>query len=323
MVAGKKGCGTLCDLSFAMNFRKFYLLYRNIEMSVSPPSSPPASADALLVQARAQFDDLSRQLKLIARYVEAQRDRIGLDGIQDTAARCGVQPSAIVRFAKRFGLSGFSDMQALFRREAEQKLAAGNTAPCDYQARIRTLAASQPLAAAQIPHELIRASVTSLQTLQTSLDTTRFQAAVDLMMQAKSLWLAAARRSFPVGAYLAYALPQTDKPVHWLNGLGHMQQAALRAITADDVLIAVSFDPYAQETLAVVQTARTRGAKLIAITDSTFSPLAKEAAVTLLAQDSALYGFRSLTSSLCLAQALFIGLAYQIASEQTSTATTP
>jgi len=266
--------------------------------------------------ARTHFDDLSRQLKLIARYLEANRERLGFDGVQETAARCGVQPSAVVRFAKRFGLSGFSDMQALFRREAEKKLAAVSGALDDYQAdygaRIRTLAASRAIPTNQIPHEMIRASVASLQTLEAGLDDASFQAAVDLMLAAKSLWLAAARRSFPVGAYLAYALQQTNKPVHWLNGLGHMQHSEMRAMTAEDVLVAVSFDPYASETLEVVHAARARGAKLIALTDSKFSPLAKEASVTLLAQDSALYGFRSLTSSLCLAQSLFIGLAYRM-----------
>jgi len=271
----------------------------------------PASADALLAMARTHFDDLSRQLKLIARYLEANRDRLGLDGVQETAARCGVQPSAVVRFAKRFGLSGFSDMQALFRREAEQKLAAASP-HADYQTRIRTLAASRSVPTRQIPHDMIHASMASLQTLAASLDDADFQAAVELMLAAKSLWLAAARRSFPVGAYLAYALQQTDKPVHWLNGLGHMQHSEMRAMTAEDVLIAVSFDPYASETLEVVHAARARGAKLIALTDSKFSPLAKEASVTLLAQDSALCGFRSLTSSLCLAQSLFIGLAYRM-----------
>jgi len=278
------------------------------------PRSQPDSAEALLTQARAQFDSLSRQLKLIARYLESHRERIGLDGVQETAARCGVQPSAIVRFAKHFGLSGFSDMQALFRREAEQKLAAVNSStPSDYQTRIRTLAAKRPVQAGDIAQDLIRASTASLQTLAATLNAESLHAAVDLMLAAKSLWLAAARRSFPVGAYLAYALPQTDKPVHWLNGLGHMQHSQLRAMTEDDVLIAVSFDPYAPETLDIVHTARARDAKLIALTDSQFSPLAKEATVTLLAQDSAHYGFRALTASLCLAQALFMSLAYRMA----------
>src|SRR5262249_49691972 len=72
------------------------------------PASP-ASAEKFLQELKSCYDGLSPQLKLIARYVEASRDSIALEGIQDTARHCGVQPSAVVRFAKRFGFSGFSE----------------------------------------------------------------------------------------------------------------------------------------------------------------------------------------------------------------------
>jgi len=51
---------------------------------------------------------------------------------------------------------------------------------------------------------------------------------------------------------------------------------------------------------------------LLALTDSQLSPLASRATVTLLAQDAATFGFRSLTSTLTLAQSLFLALAYRM-----------
>lgn len=288
---------------------------RNSDSSPPPqadePRPPPyTTVDRFLAAVQAGYDDLSRQLKIIARYVEKSRDRLALDGIQETARHCEVQPSAVVRFAKHFGFSGFSEMQALFRAGAEQQLAPNR----DYQTRIRDLVSAEtnPLSAAHIAHEMISGSIDSLQTLQRSLPDAHFDKAVALMLDAPALWVVAARRAFPVGAYLVYALQHTDKPVHWLQGLGHMQQGQLRALAPGDVLIAVSFEPYAQETLEVAQTALQRGARLLAITDSQFSPLAAQASVTLQVQDSATFGFRSLTSTLCLAQSLFLGLAYRL-----------
>lgn len=275
--------------------------------ALSPPTlAPYADADAFLAAVRADYESLSRQLKAIARHVETQRDRLALDGIQDTADQCEVQPSAVVRFAKHFGLAGYSEMQALFRAGAARQLAAEG----GYQQRVRALAgAGSP---AQIAHEVIGGSIASLQALQQALPEADFDAAVDLMLQAPALWLVASRRAFPVGAYLAYALQHSEKPVHWLHGLGHMQQGQLQALTPGDVLVAVSFAPYASETLNVVETALARGAKLLAITDSRLSPLAKRADVVLLAQDNATFGFRSLSSTLCLAQSLFLGLAWRM-----------
>jgi DNA-binding MurR/RpiR family transcriptional regulator len=276
----------------------------------APPPRAPASAESLLAAVKADFDRLSRQLKLIARYVEKNRDRLALEGIQETARNCEVQPSAVVRFAKHFGFSGFSEMQALFRADAQRQLAPSR----DYQARIRELVSTEAksLSSVHIAHEMINGSIDSLEALKRTLPDARFDEAVELMLDAPALWVAAARRAFPVGAYLVYALQHTDKPVHWLQGLGHMQQGQLRALAKGDVLVAVSFEPYAQETLDVVQTALERGARLLAITDSQFSPLAAHATATLLVQDGATFGFRSLTSTLCLAQSLFLGLAYRL-----------
>ncbi|MEG2630163.1 MAG: MurR/RpiR family transcriptional regulator [Comamonas sp.] len=280
----------------------------------TPPSSqsPAGFADtqAFLAVVQAQFDSLSRQLKAIARHVEMHRDRLVLDGVQATAEACGVQPSAVVRFAKHFGFSGYSELQALFRADAERQLAPNR----GYQERIRGLIVpgAQTLAVGQLAREVIERSVDSLQALQRQLPDDRFEAGVDLMVQAPAIWLAASRRAFPVGAYLAYALQHTGKTVHWLNGLGAMQQLELRALRPGDVMLAVSFAPYAQETLEMAQAAVARGAQLIAITDSQLSPLAAQAKVVLIAQDGATFGFRSLTSTLALAQSLFLGLAYRL-----------
>ncbi len=271
---------------------------------------PYADRAAFLDVLRQGFEALSRQLKAIGRHVEMQGDRLAFDGIQATAEQCGVQPSAVVRFAKHFGFSGYSELQALFRADAARQLSAQH----DYQDRIRGLIASgnEPRSGARLAHEVIEGSIECLQALQRGLPPEQFEAAVDLMLDAPSLWLAASRRAFPVGAYLAYALQHTEKPVHWLHGLGAMQKGELRALSPGDVMLAVSFEPYAPETLEVVDAALARGARLLALTDSQLSPLASRATVTLLAQDAATFGFRSLTSTLTLAQSLFLALAYRM-----------
>ena len=271
---------------------------------------PYADRAAFLDVLRQGFEALSRQLKAIGRHVEMQGDRLAFDGIQATAEQCGVQPSAVVRFAKHFGFSGYSELQALFRADAARQLSAQH----DYQDRIRGLIASgnEPRSSARLAHEVIEGSIESLQALQRGLPPEQFEAAVDLMLDAPSLWLAASRRAFPVGAYLAYALQHTEKPVHWLHGLGAMQKGELRALSPGDVMLAVSFEPYAPETLEVVDAALARGARLLALTDSQLRPLASRATVTLLAQDAATFGFRSLTSTLTLAQSLFLALAYRM-----------
>jgi DNA-binding MurR/RpiR family transcriptional regulator len=282
-------------------------------MSKSKPvtaASPDTGVEQLITRISAQYEALSRQLKLIAQYIEQHRDHVGLDGIAQVAAACGVQPSAVVRFAKHFGFSGFSEMQAVFREGLTRQLAPSR----NYQSRIRDIISSgeRNLSSVEIAQEFLGGSVAGMQELLSALDGPSFKKAVDLLRSADTVWICAARRAFPIAAYLDYALQHTDKRVGLVSGLGGMQLGQMRSVRKGDVVLAISFAPYANETLAAIEVAAQRGAKLIAITDSRLSPLTKLAHASLLVQENSTFGFRSLTSTMGLAQSLFIALAYAL-----------
>ncbi|HUL63345.1 MAG TPA: MurR/RpiR family transcriptional regulator [Burkholderiaceae bacterium] len=275
-----------------------------------PAPAKPATVDQLLQRISDEYDDLSKQLKAIGQHVERHRDQLGLEGIQDVAAQCAVQPSAVVRFAKHFGFSGFSEMQRVFRDGLARQIAPGR----NYQARIRDAIASGAgnLSSADIAHEFLGGSIAGMQELQNSLHAPTLKKAVDLLARADTIWIAGARRSFPVAVYLDYALQHTDKRIGLVTALGSMQDGAIRSVRKGDVLIAISFAPYATETLEVARAAARRGATLLAITDSRMGDLARLAHVVLKVQEHATFGFRALSSTMGLAQSLFIALAYRL-----------
>ncbi len=274
---------------------------------VRPESNP--AAEQLLADIGDAYPSLSRQLKVIARYVEQHRDHIGLDRIQDVAQRCEVQPSAVIRFAKRFGFSGYSEMQKIFRDGIAQQIAPSR----NYQVRIRRVIeqAQGRLSSADIADEFIGGSISGMQELKRDLHSTVFDDAVALLAATDAIWVVGCRRSFAVATYLTYALQHTDKRVALLTGLGGMYEGHLRSVRPGDVIVVISYTPYAPESLECARVAVGRGAHLIAITDSLMSPLAATAAATLVVHESSTFGFRSLTNTMCLAQSLFIALAYR------------
>jgi DNA-binding MurR/RpiR family transcriptional regulator len=267
------------------------------------------SVEQFLKALEDEYKGLSKQLKLIGKYVEAHHGRLGLEGIQKVAAACGVQPSAVVRFAKHFGFSGFTEMQKLFREAIAQQLAPDR----NYQARIRdVIEAGAPLVSIDIAREFLKGSIGGIQDLVDTLAQSELDKAVELLAEAQAIWLVGMRRSFPVAAYLDYALQHTDKRVQLVDGMGGMQQGQLRSLHSGDVMLAVSFPPYAPETLEVLRDAHARGARIIAITDGRLSPLAELAHAALFVQERTTFGFRSLTSTIGLVQGLFIALAYRL-----------
>ena len=281
-------------------------------------TSSKMNADQTIKRISSEYESLSKQLKAIALHIEKNRDHVGIEGIREMARQCGVQPSAVVRFAKHFGFSGFTELQSIFRENLSRQLTPSRT----YKKRIRDLieSGSPKLSSADIAREFLAGSLSGMQELQNNLDAATFKKAVDLLVKSDCIWIVGSRRSFPIAAYLDYALQHTEKRISLVSGLGSMHLGQIRSVSKGDVIVAISFAPYAEETLSGARAGSERGAHLIAITDSRMSPLAKTAQATLVVQDNSTMGFRSLSSTMGLAQSLFIALAYALELPYESTA---
>jgi DNA-binding MurR/RpiR family transcriptional regulator len=82
-------------------------------------------------------------------------------------------------------------------------------------------------------------------------------------------------------------------------------------MTPRDAALAVSFSPYNSITPDLVAVAHERKARILAITDSTFSPLAKLSDTWLEVVEQDFGGFRSLAASLAVGMALVHGVVAQ------------
>lgn len=272
-------------------------------------TTPPASAEELRAAILSRYESLSKRLQQIARYVLDEPNAMALETLAVLAERTGVQPSAIVRFAKSFGFDGATQMQRLFR----DGLLSG-TAPLGYGERVREFTQSVEGKAVGDPTrvlgEFVEGNVLALQNLGKIIGSQDLAHAVKLLSQAETVYVAGFRRSFPVAAYLAYSLLQVDKRTVFIDSLGGMSLQQVHAITDRDLLIAVSYHPYAEEAVQVVDAAVERGCKVLSISDSLVSPVAKPATLVLQVREAEIRKFRSLSASMCLAQALVISYAF-------------
>ncbi len=268
------------------------------------------TADQLMQRISEEYEGLSKQLKVIAKYIEEHRNTLVLERITDIAQACEVQPSAIVRFAQRFGFSGFSDMQALFR----DSFAPVQSNVNNYQKRIRTVIASQntPLSNTELTQSFLSACQQGLEELSQSLDPAAIDAAVELLYKAENIYVVGVRRMFPIASYVCYALQHTQKRVHLISGLGGMYHDQVRSIRENDLMIAISFQPYGRETRYCARVAAQNKAKLLVISDSKMSPLARNASTVLTVKEGTAFAFRSMSSTISLCQALFIALSYRL-----------
>lgn len=269
----------------------------------------PTTAEELRAEIVLRYESLSKRLKQIARYVLDEPNDIALETLAVIAARCDVQPSAIIRFAKTFGFEGASQMQRLFR----DGLLSNNVA-LGYSERVRQLndaTSADGAEPADLLAEFVEGNMLALQNLLQTVGKADMRAAVDLIADAQTVHVVGFRRSFPVASYLVYSLLQAGKRAVFIDGVAGLALAQVQAMQPQDLLIAVSYHPYAEETIAVVEAARASGGKVLAISDSLVSPVAKPADLVLQTRESEVRKFRSLSASMCLAQALVINFAFE------------
>jgi DNA-binding MurR/RpiR family transcriptional regulator len=160
--------------------------------------------------------------------------------------------------------------------------------------------------------EFADSNILALEHLKESIRKADLERSIDLIRSANAVYIVGLRRSFPVASYLAYALRHVDKRAFLLDGVAGMLTEQAGMMGAKDLLVAISFNPYAPETAQVAAAAKENKARIIAITDSRLSPIAGAADVTFEIKDAEVRQFRSLTASLCLAQSLVISYALEM-----------
>ena len=73
------------------------------------------SLNELQQQIRERYDNLSKRLQQVSRYVLDNTNSVAFDTVAVIAERADVPPSTLIRFANAFDFTGFNEMKQLFR----------------------------------------------------------------------------------------------------------------------------------------------------------------------------------------------------------------
>lgn len=262
------------------------------------------SYEDLRVRITERHEGMSRRLRQVAEYALANPNDMALETVAVLAARAGVQPSTLVRFAKALDFDGFSDMQRVFQMRLVERYPS-------YEERIRELTHADgpgPSGPSAVLEHFVSAGVHALEHLREEASGEALTRAVATMAGAERLFIMGTRRAYSVAVYLDYTLSHLGRYTRLIDGHGGMTGLQARQMAERDALIAVSFKPYAPETVEVCRHASDHGTPIIALTDGPLSPLVPVATVAFEVDDARVKGFRALTATMCLALTLVVSL---------------
>jgi DNA-binding MurR/RpiR family transcriptional regulator len=269
------------------------------EMPILSDQMAPTSIEEFQSRLAAISGDLPRRLRQCADFIAANTDRIAVSTVAELAAGADVPPSALMRFCQILGFSGFSEMQRMFRD-------AYNPGWPDYSTRLKNLRAEGAGSPQALLAEFIEAGRSSLEALAKTADEAALSRAVDLLAAAETVHVVGLRRAFPVATYLAYVFEKMSVPAMLHDGVGKLDHRF--ALRKGDAMLAITFAPYSEETLALAQDATARGLPVVALTDRLSSPLARVSDAVLTVEEVDFGAFRSLSATIAMAISLAVAV---------------
>lgn len=263
------------------------------------PLAAPASVDEFRARLAEVVDDLPRRLRQCADYIAANTDRIAVSTVAELASGADVPPSALMRFCQILGFSGFSEMQKLFRE-------AYTPGWPDYTTRLKNLKEGGAGSPSALLAEFIEAGRLSLEALAKSADEVALGHCVNVLAGAQTVHVVGFRRAFPVASYLAYVFEKMSVPAMLHDGVGKLDHRF--ALRPGDAVLAITFAPYSEETIALAQDAKARNLPVVALTDRMTSPLVRFSDAILTVPEVDFGAFRSLSATIAMAIALAVAV---------------
>lgn len=253
----------------------------------------------LITKIQSELPGFSKGQKQIARFILEHYDKAAFMTASRLGVTVGVSESTVVRFATELGYDGYPHLQRALQEMIRNKLTSVQ----------RMEVAGDRMGGRDVLQTVLHADTDMIRVTLDEIDRDAFQGAVDALMGAKRIYILGVRSSSALASFLGFyfnLLFENVTLVH-TNSVSEIFEQVLR-VGPGDVLFGISFPRYSKRTLSAMKYARDRGARVIALTDSQLSPLARVADHVLLARSDMASFVDSLVAPLSVINALTVAV---------------
>ncbi|MDC0611418.1 MurR/RpiR family transcriptional regulator [Vibrio sp.] len=268
-------------------------------------------------QIHLRYNELSTRLQQVAKYLLENKNTIAFNTLASISREADVPPSAITRFSKSFGFKNFNEMKVLFREHTLEETS-------NYSERLQVYRQLRgehykKQSPTQILQEFAHYNAKSLSNLLLDITPEELDKAIELIQNAKNIYVVGNGRSFGIASYLTYALSHLGCRALIANGLGGMLTDQVEMYDENDLIFAISFSPYSDEAINTMLQASERNIKQIVITDQHINQLTQHSDVSFVIKEASIFDvFRSLSATQCLVQTLSVAIAQKYITEELS-----
>lgn len=253
-----------------------------------------------------RYPKMSKGHKLIANFIKDEYDQAVFMTAAKIGEKLGVSESTVVRFASGLGYDGYPEFQKKLAEWVKNKLNVVQKVSAKYGQSSQS----------EILKSVLTADIEKINDTLHTLDPSAFEAAVNVILEAKKVYIVGIRSCEPLADFLCFYLNMIRDNVVLLKttSVSEMFEQMIR-IDEKDVLIGISFPRYSMRTLKAMEFASDRSAKVISITDNVHSPMCLYSSINLFSRSDMVSIVDSLVAPLSVINALVVALCLQAPDE--------
>lgn len=232
---------------------------------------------------KASYNDLSKSQQRVADFLLTHGIDVAQLSATQIAELVGVNASTVVRTAQTLGYDGFLELRNALQSQLLRRINSAERFRFGSQQLMQEMASQENEAEDHsILAHVVRNEIRNLQNILSQISTRQFEQAVELIDQAKVVYIVGMRISAPLASNLGFLLRYIRGDCVIMEpSINNSLADQLLNLTAEDMLFAISYSRYAEETLRCMDYARRMGAPVITLTDSEESPPAQRADLAL------------------------------------------
>ncbi len=242
---------------------------------------------------------MSKGQKRIAAYITEHCEKAAYMTASRLGEESGVSESTVVRFAIELGYEGYPELHHAMQEALRKRLTTVQ----------RMEVANDRFAEGGVLETVLNGDAERIRATLETIDRNAFEAAVDAIVSAGTIYVIGMRSSFALAEFLDYNLSLIFKNVHLVRNAGGSEIFDhLMRIKEGDAVIAISYPRYSSRVIKAVKYANHKNAKVIAITDGPTSPIAKDSTAALYAKSDMASFADSLVAPLSIINALLAAI---------------
>ena len=259
-------------------------------------------ASDILTTIHDQLRTFSKGQKLIANYILQSYDKAAFMTASRLGKTVGVSESTVVRFAVELGFDGYPSMQRTLQELVRNKLTSVQ----------RIEVANDRIGNQDVVSTVLQADIDTLRKTSETLDRREMSASVELILQAKRIYIIGVRSSTAIADFLNFYFRNIFENVSLVSSTStsEMFEQMLR-VGKGDVVIGISLPRYSSRTVKLLQYAHDSGATVVTITDKPEAPAGKVADYVLCAKSNMVSFVDSLVAPMSVVNALIVSVGLQ------------